>query len=67
MGALVAGSAPRCEAGIAEAVGLALAVDEVLGGEVGLWAGASAPAQPRAASPSSAFAMMTCWIWLVPS
>ena len=23
--------------------------------------------QPRAASPSSAFAMMTCWIWLVPS
>jgi serine/threonine-protein kinase RsbW len=23
--------------------------------------------QPRAASPSSALAMMTCWIWLVPS
>ena len=23
--------------------------------------------QPRAASPSRALAMMTCWIWLVPS
>jgi hypothetical protein len=23
--------------------------------------------QPRAASPSRARAMMTCWIWLVPS